>query len=393
MSLFVPARHYPLRPAKWDADLALGFARGIIQRTSRAYTPEDQWPAHPLDEENSTAAMGTMYFGVEGVAWGLHHWAELTGEKPGVDPAAIMENALRREPDPMKYSYFFGETGIRMALQSVRPSAENLRALKVCLRGLRESQTNEMMAGAPGALLAAQILWEQTHEKELVPFLQGVAQEIVDRWEVEADTGLPLWRQNYGQPTIYLGAAHGAAGNIFSLLRAGEHFAPGLLAQIRQKALSIIKGAARQTDTEANWATLIHPGQRDLLVHWCHGAPGFVTLLANLFPRGDDPEFDRLMIKAGTLVWNAGPLVLGPSLCHGTAGSGAAMLKLFERTGDQLWLDRARAFAMNTIDQVTEHEAKYQRLRYSLWTGDVGIALFLRSCGEGVFSLPMLECL
>jgi lantibiotic modifying enzyme len=393
MSLFVPARHYPLRPAKWDASLALGFAHDIMRRTGRAYTPENRWPAHPLDEENSVAALGTMYLGVEGVAWGLHHWAQLTGEAPGVDPAAILENALRRDPDPMKYSYFFGETGIRMALQSVRGSTENLRALKDCLEGLRESETNEMMAGAPGALLAAQILWERTREKEWVPFIRGVAQEVMDRWEVEADTGLPLWRQNYGKPAIYLGAAHGAVGNIFSLLRAGEHLAPALLERVRERAATFVKGAARQTDTEANWATLLHPGQRDLLVHWCHGAPGFVTLLANLFPQGEDPEFDRLMAKAGTLVWNAGPLVLGSSLCHGTAGSGATMLKLFERTGDQLWLDRAQAFAMHAIDQVREHEAKYGRLRYSLWTGDLGVALFLRSCGEGAFSLPMLECL
>jgi len=393
MSLFVSGRHQPLLPFEWNASLALDSAHDIFRRTDQAYSPEKLWPAHPLDQEESTAAMNTMYFGVEGVAWALHHWGKLTGEKPKTDPVAVLDHMLRREPDPMRYSYFFGETGIRMAKQAVWPTTENFSALIGCLENLRQEETNEMMAGAPGVLLAAQILWEQTRNEKLVPLIQGTAQEIISRWEIDADTSLPVWRQNYGRSAVYLGAAHGAAGNIYSLLRVGEHLGQEALAEIRVKAISFVKGAARENENEANWATLLQPGDRDLLVHWCHGAPGFATLLANGIPRGMDPQFDQLMLKAGTLVWNAGPLVLGPSLCHGTAGSGATMLKLFERTGDQIWLDRARALAMHSLAQVREHEQKYQRLRYSLWTGDLGIALFLHSCVEGEFPLPMLEYL
>jgi hypothetical protein len=48
---------------------------------------------------------------------------------------------------------------------------------------------------------------------------------------------------------------------------------------------------------------------------------------------------------------------------------------------------------MNAISQVKEHEAKYGQLRFSLWTGDIGVALFLMACGEGKFSQPLLEYL
>jgi hypothetical protein len=90
-------------------------------------------------------------------------------------------------------------------------------------------------------------------------------------------------------------------------------------------------------------------------------------------------------------VWRAGPLVKGPGLCHGTAGNGYAFLKLFERTGDELWLGRARAFAMHALEQVERNRSRYGRGRYTLWTGDPGTALFLRSCIEANAELPALD--
>ena len=47
----------------------------------------------------------------------------------------------------------------------------------------------------------------------------------------------------------------------------------------------------------------------------------------------------------------------GSGICHGTAGNGHAFLKVFERTGDELWLDRARRFAVHAVEQV-ERRAK-----------------------------------
>lgn len=65
-------------------------------------------------------------------------------------------------------------------------------------------------------------------------------------------------------------------------------------------------------------------------------------------------ELDELMLKGGALTWAAGPLAKGSNLCHGTGGNGYAFLRLHERTGEALWLDRARAFAMNAIAQWRE---------------------------------------
>ena len=125
-----------------------------------------------------------------------------------------------------------------------------------------------------------------------------------------------------------------------------------------------------------------------MLVQWCHGAPGMVTAFGTL-PRDD--VLDELLLKGGELTWRAGPLTKGPSLCHGTAGNGAAFLTLFARTGDSTWLERARRFAMHSIRQVAAARALYGRGRYSLWTGDVGVAIYLRQCIAGTSGLPSLD--
>jgi len=53
-------------------------------------------------------------------------------------------------------------------------------------------------------------------------------------------------------------------------------------------------------------------------------------------------------------------------------------------TGDELWLERARAFAMHAIGQV-------EGSRYSLWTGDIGIALYLWSCATATVDVPTID--
>ena len=75
-----------------------------------------------------------------------------------------------------------------------------------------------------------------------------------------------------------------------------------------------------------------------------------VASLATLAP--DDERLTELLLGGGELTWRAGPIRKGAQLCHGTAGNGYAFLKLFERTGDERWLERARAFAMHSIEQV-----------------------------------------
>ncbi len=98
---------------------------------------------------------------------------------------------------------------------------------------------------------------------------------------------------------------------------------------------------------------------------------------------GYSAELDQVLTKAGETIWQAGPLKKGLGLCHGTDGNGYALLKLFQRTGDEKWLNRARAFAMHGIGQYQE--------RPGVWEGDGALALYLSACGRSDARMPLWD--
>ena len=153
-------------------------------------------------------------------------------------------------------------------------------------------------------------------------------------------------------------------------------------------AQTIVRTALHESGG-ANWPVTLDQmnSPNPMLMQFCHGAPGFVICLADL----PSTVLDRLLLEAGEAIWSAGPLRKGSNLCHGTGGNGYAFLKLFERTGDELWLERARAFAMHGIEQMRGDEREFGQLRYSLWTGDLGFAIYLWDCVRGKAQFPTLD--
>ena len=189
----------------------------------------------------------------------------------------------------------------------------------------------------------------------------------------------PLWNQDlYGGVLPWLGPVHGYAGNMIPLLRGWDWLTPSQQARVADVVPRTLAATACRSDIGATWRSVAtRPGPPTLCQH-CHGAPGMVTTFADA-PFAS-PGLDALLVEGGTFTWAAGPLAKGSNLCHGTGGNGYAFLKLHRRTGDPTWLERARAFAMTAIAQCREERAELGRGRFSLWTGDVGLAIYLRDC-------------
>lgn len=212
-------------------------------------------------------------------------------------------------------------------------------------------------------------------------------------FEDDAQLGAGVWTQQlYGQSVRYVGAVHGVAGNAYVLQRVAHLLDPAAAARWSAALARSLGASAIRSDGMANWpAKLDDPGEGTpamLLVQHCHGAPGMITSFAAV-PHADE----ALLIEGGELIWRAGPLTKGSNLCHGTAGNGDAFLKLFERTGDQLWLDRARAFAVHALAQSEAQAGELGRGCYSLWTGDLGLACYLWDCLGGKAAFPTLDVL
>jgi lantibiotic modifying enzyme len=214
---------------------------------------------------------------------------------------------------------------------------------------------------------------------------------IADRLLLEWGAHVPgFWTQRlHGSAKESLGPAHGQAGIVAALARRPDllpaaRLAPGVTAALSATAI-------RQGE-HANWPPALHRPLEDgrglIRTQWCHGAPGIVASVAAL-PRDD--ELDSLLLAGGELTWAAGPLRNGANLCHGTAGNGFALLKLFARTADEAWLERARRFAMHSAGQVAAARRDHGHGRHTLWTGDLGTAMYLHQCLAGTSEVPSID--
>jgi hypothetical protein len=198
------------------------------------------------------------------------------------------------------------------------------------------------------------------------------------------------WRPElYGKRHDGLGAVHGLAGNVVALLAGQTELPRAARAVLFERVPETLVATAVREAGHVNWPRSTS-AERPFRVYHCHGAPGIVTSLAAL-PAGVSPALDALLLEAGELTYAAGPLRKGPSLCHGTAGNGFAFLKLYERTQDARWLERARQFAMHALWQVERGRELFAQGRYSLWTGDIGVALFVNECLQASARFPTID--
>ena len=63
------------------------------------------------------------------------------------------------------------------------------------------------------------------------------------------------------------------------------------------------------------------------------------------------------------------------------------------QVGNTMWLERARSFAMTAIAQYRVTRDQLGRGRYSLWTGDIGLAIYLWDCLTAKPQFPTIEVL
>ncbi len=230
-------------------------------------------------------------------------------------------------------------------------------------------------------MLAALELWRLTGQVRWRDAYLDSANWLLDEWREQ------VWVQDlYGEKRRYTGAGHGFASNAFVLLEGRE-----LLGDRADDAIQRIVAAfhelAVERDGVAQWFPVADDATGRRPVQWCHGSPGMVISLSGL---PADDQTDRLLAAGGELTWRAGPLVEGVGLCHGTAGNVYAFLALHTRFREELWLHRARMFAMDAAADVDRRRAASGRGRYTLFTGDIGVALLLRSCLNADGAFPFL---
>jgi hypothetical protein len=392
--LYRPESFEPLTDEDWNESRVRGAIAAIVSDADKAYDPQSFWPANEWDAWQAATPLKNLYCGAAGVVWALDALRRRGHAETRLDLAAAAERALelwRAEPDLMAdtelpstpaSSLLCGESGILLVAWRLAPTAELADTLLERVRDNVANEADELMWGSPGTLLAAHAMHEWTGEERWAQAGAESADALLAR---RGEDG--IWTQQlHGSTFRDIGPVHGMVGNVHTLLQRGGE-ANEIL---ERETAAVLMDEAVVEDGLANWPALaggdLRPRDGEIRLQWCHGAPGIVASSAGYLD-------EELLLAGSELTWRAGGHGpdKGAGLCHGTAGNGFALLKAFARTGDERWLDRARRFAVHALGQVERSRAEQGHGRYSLFTGDLGAALFAAACLDADARYPVLD--
>jgi hypothetical protein len=389
------SRHVQLRILPWDSGVAKEAIAEIAADALDNFGHDQLWPAHPLDD-GIKDGHSSIYFGAAGVIWALEHLRRVGAITGRFDFRTYLPQLLAKTQAEMAThgdysvngSLLFGDLGTALLVMRLAPSSTVAELVHTRVNANTSLPIRELMWGMPGSMLACLSMSQMTAEARWRSMFEIQAARLLSDLQETAEG--PIWEQDlYGRHTKYLGPVHGYAGNMLPLLRGWDWLAVDQRSRIQDAIPRTLSRNAWRSDVGASWRGTVGHDKPPWLCQYCHGAPGMVATFAD--SPFKQPDLETLLNEGGQFTWAAGPLAKGSNLCHGTGGNGYAFLKLYRRTQDPIWLERARAFAMTAIAQCREARNEFGRGRYSLWTGDVGLAIYLWDCLTGAPRFPTID--
>jgi hypothetical protein len=404
-ALYGSERHETLAGGAWSEDAAREAIDRWVTAALTDFDPACGWRAHPREDGGPRGEpLQELYGGAGGAIWALEHLAQAGAVDKRWDfrsfvvGLAAQQVVALADSEHGTASFLIGESGLRLLEWKLTRDPTVAQRLFEVVEGNLQNPVREQLWGSSGSVLAAIAMAEHTGEASWSALTQRVVQALWDEMEpIDAAGGAWGWVQNlYGRVETLIGAGHGFVGNVYPAVRGAAFISPELRDAFAARALTFLQATALRDGDCVNWWPQVPPPSpmnKPPLVQDCHGAAGIVCRLAPL-PRSvpDVQDWDLLLRQAGELTWRAGPPAKGVAFCHGTAGNAHALLRLFARSGDEIWLTRARAFAMHGILQVEQERTRHGQGRHTLWTGDLGMACVLWDCIKGRPGFPTLDC-
>lgn len=342
MPLYEAERHERLIGTEWNEHRARDAIDQIVNDTHRSFSAEGLWPVHPFDRspERPPDSIKYLYHGAAGVIWALNY-LNATGAvalKRDYLPAVReliprIRDDLDKYPEMRKYmgaegsSYLLGEAGILLLKWKLAPSEDLARQLYAHLEATI-GDPRGIAWGSAGAMLAALFMYQFTNDARWKDLFLRSFGPLYDQWNYSDEARCHLWSSSlYGVTEMRVGAIHGFAANAFAMIRGRHLLEPSLANEMLRRIYETVHATAQIEGPHANWPNNVGPTSRPaplpIVVQHCNGAPGIINCLAD-FPNDARRPVNTLLRQAGELVWDAGPPVKMPSLCHGAPGSGYA---------------------------------------------------------------------
>lgn len=215
---------------------------------------------------------------------------------------------------------------------------DNLRLFVQRARSLPHNEC-EVMNGRAGCLSGLLLARRFHPELKVDGWITQLVDDIVQEGTREA-TGRFTWSWHSKE---YLGAIHGIAGILFVLLRC--NISDSECVTLQRTVDYILSDLSLPS---GNVPSSVGNGS-DKLVHFCHGATGWiplVCLMISRFPAKAAWYKERASVL-GAVVWQRGILATkGPGICHGISGSICGLVDLYRSGCGDIWLRRAEALGL-----------------------------------------------
>ncbi|MCT9089811.1 class IV lanthionine synthetase LanL [Streptomyces sp. ASQP_92] len=339
-----PAR--PVRSAREPArtgaipDATQVAIAGIVNHLVDSMTPADDGRLWPVSTLAGEAGPCTVQQGAAGVLAVLTRYYEVTADPrlPELISTAGHWIAGRVDTRSIRPGLHFGGRGTAWALydagRAVGDDELADRAVALALAPLESTPSYDVTHGSAGSGLAAVHLWHRTHDPRLADVIVADADRLAAAARAEpAGVSWPVPAEAVSQEAgkRYLGFAHGTAGIGCFLLAAAavsnrrEHLQLAVAAGESLAADVLMVGRTAQWPAQA--------GDVPTAPYWCHGAAGIGSFLIRLWQATGDERFGDLAHHAARAVMERASRA-ALTQCHGLAGNGDFLLDMAEATGD-----------------------------------------------------------
>ncbi|KAB1979299.1 class IV lanthionine synthetase LanL [Streptomyces triticiradicis] len=384
-------RHPAAGPVRTDEpdDVTQMAVTGMVNHLVDSMTPADDrrlWPVSTLAGETDPC---TVQQGAAGVLAVLTRYFELTGDPRLPDLLSTAGNwiAARTGTRSIRPGLHFGGRGIAWALYDAGRAIDDRtltdHALALALAPLEPTPSHDITHGCAGSGLAAAHLWHRSGDPRLAELVVDAADRLAVAAQPEpSGVSWPVPAEAVSEEAgkRYLGFAHGTSGIGSFLLTAAavsdrpEHLELAVAAGEHLVANAVTVGRAAQWPAQAT--------DLPTAPYWCHGSAGIGSFLVRLWQRTGDERFGDLARGAThAVVERASRAPLAQ--CHGLAGNGDFLLDMADATGDPAYRAMADDLARLIVSERAHRDShvvfsnEYGDVSTSWSDGSAGILAFL----------------
>jgi hypothetical protein len=254
----------------------------------------------------------------------------------------------------------------------------------------------DLFGGEAGALRAHLLMLEESSDPAALEAAVACGDRLLAAAE-KAGEGRLRWRSppdpGEAEGALHVGYAHGSAGIADVLLDLAVASGEARYLHAAVAGGHWVEHQARPALRDGSGVAWPERDDGELSpAIWCRGSTGIGRLLLRLGARGDKTAADHARRAAHTVA--LGGRFLGPTSCHGLAGSVEFLLDVHAATGEAAWLEAADTLAA-LLEAFRTDDGEWwsdsgKPLGFELLTGRAGVAVCLLGLSAPGADAPLL---